>query len=144
MNRTRIRALVGATIVVGLLAGSAVLVPAAFAAAPTLTTTFSPSSAGAGSATTFTLTASSNQGTLQSLSLTSSSGVYVKDASASDGTAQVSGNQTINVTGLKISGSAMLTLTITAFPQCTPETTASWNLTAVQKGGAAYAPQGFS
>jgi hypothetical protein len=114
----------------------------ASAAAPTLTTTFSPTSASAGASTIFNLTASSDQGTLVSLSLAASPGTYVAGASSSSGNAQVSGNQTVNVTGLKISGSAVVSISVNAYPSCMPGSY-PWILTAVQKGGTAYEPQTF-
>lgn len=113
------------------------------AAPPTLTTTFSPASAGAGASTIFNLTASSDQGTLVSLSLAASPGTYVASASSSSGNAQVSGNQTVNVTGLKISGSAVVSISVNAYPSCMPGSY-PWILTAVQKGGTAYVPQSFT
>jgi len=113
------------------------------AAPPTLTTTFSPASAGAGASTIFNLTASSDQGTLVSLSLAASPGTYVASASPSSGNAQVSGNQTVNVTGLKVSGSTVVSISVNAYPSCMPGSY-PWNLTAVQKGGTAYVPQSFT
>jgi hypothetical protein len=120
-----------------------IAVPAS-AAAPTLTASLTPGTAGAGSPTQFALNVSSDQGTLQSLTLGAPNGFYVGSASSTSGNASVSGNQTVNVTGLKISGSAVLTVTIAAWPECTPTPANTWNLTAIQKGGTAYVPQSFS
>jgi hypothetical protein len=113
------------------------------AVTPTLTTTFSPAFAEAGAAAVFNLTASSDQGTLVSLSLAAEPGTYVASASSSSGTAQVSGNQTVNVTGLKVSGSAVVSISVNAYPSCMPGSY-PWILTAVQKGGTAYVPQSFT
>jgi hypothetical protein len=121
------------------------LVPAN-AVTPTLTASFTPSSAGAGAATPFVLSVSSNQGTLGSLSLQAPDGFYVDSATASSGTASVTpDHRTVSVNGLRISGSAVLAVSIAAFPRCTPGSPNTWNLSASQRnGGSNYVPQTFS
>ena len=126
-----------------------VAIPAS-AATPTLTASFSPPNAGPGAATPFGLSVSSNQGQLGSLALQAPAGFFVGSASSSSGNASVYTNpttliQTVNVSALRISGSEVLTVTINAWPACTPGSY-QWNLTANQRGagGTAYAPQNFT
>jgi hypothetical protein len=117
-----------------------IAVPAS-AATPTLTASLTPPEANAGAQTTFALSVSSNQGTLQSLILVAPDGFYV--GSATPGSVGAD-HRTITVSGLKISGSAVLNVQITAWPACTPDQPSTWNLTAKQKGGTDYAPLSFS
>jgi hypothetical protein len=118
------------------------VVPAS-AASPTLTASLTPTSTAPGARTEFTLSVSSNQGTLQTLTLVAPDGFYV--GSATPGSVGAD-NRTITLTGLKISGSAVLNVAIEAWAACTPTPPASytWNLTAFQKGGTAYVPQSFT
>jgi hypothetical protein len=134
------------------------LVAPANAAAPTLTASLSANGvingpANAGADTPFSLSVSSNQGTLQSLRLAAPDGFFVDLTSvalSAGSLASTSTTSRIDVSGLKISGSAVLTVSFDAYPACTPRTyepppsTNGWNLTAFQKGGTAYAPQSFS
>lgn len=131
------------------------IVAPASAATPTLTASLSANGvvngpAQAGTQTSFALNVSSNQGTLQRLTLVAPNGFFVEGASSSVSTATttvLSDNRTITVTGLKISGTAAVTVTIDTYPACTPTDVPSpsytWGLTAVQKGGTNYAPQSF-
>ena len=112
----------------------------ASAATPTMTASLTPGSANAGAQTAYSLTVKSNQGSLRSLSLAAPAGFYVESATSSSGNPQVAGNQTVNVTGLNISGSNTVMVTITAFPKCTPGSPNTWTLNAAQNGGTAYVP----
>jgi hypothetical protein len=124
----------------------------ASAATPTMTaslTTPNPANgANAGAQTTFTLTVKSNQGSLRSLTLAAPTGFFVGSATSTSGNPNVSGNQTVSVTGLNISGSNTVTVTITAWPQCTPDSPNTppntWTLNASQNGGTTYVPVTFS
>jgi hypothetical protein len=120
-----------------------VAIPAS-AATPTMTASLSPGSAFAGAPTPFALSVSSDQGTLQSLTLVAPDGFYV--GSATPGSVGTD-HRTITVSGLKISGSAVLNVQISAWPACTPNLPNlpyTWNLTARQKGGTEYAALSFS
>ena len=101
-------------------------------------------SANAGAQTTYTLKVKSNQGSLRSLSLAAPAGFYVGSATSSSGNPQAAGNQTVNVTGLNISGSNTVTVSIAAFPKCTPGSPNTWTLNAAQNGGTTYVPVPFS
>ena len=116
----------------------------ASAATPTMTATLTPGSANAGAQTAYSLTVKSNQGSLRSLSLAAPAGFYVGSATSSSGNTQVAGNQTVNVTGLNISGSNTVTVSIAAFPKCTPGSPNTWTLNAAQNGGTTYVPVTFS
>ena len=56
----------------------------------------------------------------------------------------MAGNQTVNVTGVNISGNTTVTVTITAYPQCTPGSGNTWNLTATGTGTNVFVPVTFS
>jgi hypothetical protein len=116
----------------------------ASAATPTMTASLTPGSANAGAQTAYSLTVKSNQGSLRSLSLAAPAGFYVGSATSSSGNPQVVGNQTVNVTGLNISGSNTVTVSIAAFPNCTPGSPNTWTLNAAQNGGTTYVPVTFS
>jgi hypothetical protein len=116
----------------------------ASAATPTMTASLTPGSANAGAQTAYSLTVKSNQGSLRSLSLAAPAGFYVGSATSSSGNPQVAGNQTVNVTGLNISGSNTVTVSIAAFPKCTPGSPNTWTLNAAQNGGTTYVPVTFS
>jgi hypothetical protein len=126
-----------------------VAIPAS-AATPTLTASLTPSTIGAGAGPpapgqpTFVLTVSSDQGVLNRLSLQAPGGFFVGDVTSSSGNPSASGNQ-ITVTGLKVSGSEVLTVSVDAWAACTPSGPPSytWGLTAFQKGGTAYADRSF-
>jgi hypothetical protein len=119
----------------------------ASAATPTLTASLTNPTIGAGAGASFVLSVSSNQGTLGSLALQAPSGFFVGSASSSSGNASVSvDHQFVNVTGLRISGSAVLTVSVSAWAACTtPGSSYAWNLTASQRGGqgTAYTPVRF-
>jgi hypothetical protein len=108
------------------------------ASAATLTAGLTPDSANAGAQTTFTLTVSPSQGSLRSLSLTSPDGYFVGSATSSRGNTTVSGNQTVNVTGNL--GGQTVTVTITAWPKCTPGLDNAWTLSAVGSGSTTFDP----
>jgi hypothetical protein len=130
---------------IALSAALTVLVAApASAVTPTMTASLTPDSANAGARTTFTLTVRSNQGSLRSLSLGAPAGFFVGSATSTSGNPNVSGNQTVNVTGLSISGANTVTVTITAWPKCTPGSPNTWTLNAAQNGGTTYVPVTFS
>jgi hypothetical protein len=126
----------------------------ASAAAPTLTASLSAKgiingSANAGAQTPFSLSVSSNQGSLQTLTLAAPPGFFVDLSTVVLSAGSLSGTSTsskIVVGGLKISGSAVLTVSFDAYPACTPSAVQpyTWNLTAAQKGGTAYTPLNFS
>jgi len=120
------------------------VVAPANAATPTMTASLTPGSANAGAQTAYSLTVKSNQGSLRSLSLAAPAGFYVASATSSSGNPQVVGNQTVNVTGLNISGSNTVTVSISAFPKCTPGSPNTWTLSAAQNGGTTYVPVTFS
>ena len=114
------------------------VVAPANAADPTMTATLKADGvvngpANAGKQTTFSLEVKSNQGQLRNLSLGAPPGFYVESASSNRGNASVAANQTVNVTGVNISGNTTVTVTITAYPQCTPGSGNTWNLTASGK-----------
>jgi hypothetical protein len=114
------------------LALTVLVVPPASAA--TLSASLTPSSANAGAQTTFTLTVTSQ---VRSLSLAAPSGFFVGSATSSRGNANVSGNQTVSVTG--INGSQPVIVTITAWPNCTPGS-ATWTLNATGNPSTTYDP----
>ena len=117
----------------------------ASAATPTMTASLTPDSANAGAQTAYSLTVKSNQGSLRSLSLAAPAGFYVSSATSSSGNPQVAtGNQAVTVSGLNISGSNTVVVSITAFPKCTPGSPNTWTLNAAQNGGTAYVPVNFS
>jgi hypothetical protein len=108
------------------------------ASAATLTASLTPDSANAGAQTTFTLTVSPSQGSLRSLTLTAPDGFFVGSATSTRGNATVSGNQTVNVTGAL--GGQTVTVTITAWPKCTPGSANAWTLSAVGSGSTTFDP----
>jgi hypothetical protein len=108
------------------------------ASAATLTASLTPGSANAGAQTTFTLTVSPSQGSLRSLSLAAPAGFFVGSATSTRGNPNVSGNQTVNVTGL--SGGQTVTVTITAWPKCTLGLANAWTLSAVGSGSTTFDP----
>jgi hypothetical protein len=108
------------------------------ASAATLTASLTPGSANAGAQTTFTLAVTPSQGSLRSLSLTAPDGFFVGSATSTRGNPNVSGNQTVNVTGL--SGGQTVTVTITAWPKCTPGLANAWTLSAVGSGSTTFDP----
>ena len=111
------------------------------ASAATLTAGLTPGSANAGAQTNFTLTVSPSQGSLRSLTLTAPDGFFVGSATSTRGNPTVSGNQTVNVTGAL--GGQTVTVTITAWPKCTPDTQGSastWTLSAVGSGSTTFDP----
>jgi hypothetical protein len=124
----------------------------ASAAAPTLTASLSANgiingSANAGAQTPFSLSVSSNQGSLQTLTLAAPPGFFVDLSTVVLSAGSLSGTSTsskIVVGGLKISGSAVLTVSFDAYPACDPGPSYPWSLTAVQKGGTAYTPLSFT
>jgi len=143
-SRTRAAALwvLGLTFVLTVLP----VVPAS-AEGPTLTASLTPESANAGAETTFTLTVSPDSGELVSISLASPSSFFVGDANSSSGDASVDDHETVNVTGLNIGTENSLTVTITAWPTCTPGSPNTWTLDGVQSGegeGTPFEQQTFS
>lgn len=112
------------------------------ASAATLTAGLTPGSANAGAQTTFTLTVTPSQGSLRSLSLTAPDGFFVGSATSTRGNPTVSGNQTVNVTGNL--GGQTVTVRITAWPKCTPDTpetpASTWALSAVGSGSTTFDP----
>src|SRR2546422_1408786 len=133
MKRTRIRALVGATIVVGLLAGSAVLMPAAFAATPTFNATFAPAATPkGGDEATYMMNVSSNNGSISTVTVTAPTGFSIVT-----GTTRL---PSVTFTGLSISGSAVQTLSFHARAACTPGSSYQWTVNAAQKNGTQYVP----
>ena len=114
------------------LALTVLVVPPASAA--TLSASLTPSSANAGAQTPFTLTVTSQ---VRSLSLAAPPGFFVGSATSSRGNANVSGNQTVSVTG--INGSQPVIVTITAWPNCTPGS-ATWTLNATGNPSTTYDP----
>lgn len=108
------------------------------ASAATLTASLTPDSANAGAQTTFTLTVTPSQGSLRSLTLTAPDGFFVGSATSTRGNPTVSGNQTVNVTGAL--GGQTVTVTITAWPKCTPESDNPWTLSAVGSGSTTFDP----
>jgi hypothetical protein len=124
----------------------------ASAAAPTLTASLSANgiidgSANAGAQTPFSLSVSSNQGSLQTLTLAAPPGFFVDLSTVVLSAGNLSGTSTsskIVVGGLKISGSAVLTVSFDAYPACDPDPSYQWNLTAAQKGGTAYTALSFT
>jgi hypothetical protein len=108
------------------------------ASAATLTAGLTPGSANAGAQTNFTLTVSPSQGSLRSLTLTAPDGFFVGSATSTRGNPTVSGNQTVNVTGAL--GSQTVTVTITAWPKCTPGLANAWTLSAVGSGSTTFDP----
>jgi len=132
-----------ASLVLGLSLALTVLVVApANAADPTLTASLTPTSANAGAKTPSTLKVSSNQGTLQTLTLNAPSNFNVDLTSVVLSSGTLSGTSTptkIVIGGLKIAGSDELSVSFDAYPACTSNTY-TWTLTGIQKGGAAYAP----
>jgi hypothetical protein len=123
-----------------------IVVPAN-AATPTLTASLTPDSAKAGAQTPFALNVSSDQGSLQTLTLEAPSNFNVDLTSVVLSSGTLSGSSTptkIVVGGLKISGSAVLSASFDAYPACTPNPSYTWTLSGIQKGGTAYAQQTFS
>jgi hypothetical protein len=129
------------------------LVAPADAATPTLTASLTPDSAKAGAQTPFTLSVSSDQGTLQSLTLDAPSGFFVDVSTiqlSANGNASSSTSSQIVIGGLKISGSTVLTVSFDAYPACTPSQPQpsppqyTWTLNGIQKGSTPYAEQTFS
>jgi hypothetical protein len=108
------------------------------ASAATLTAGLTPGSANAGAQTTFTLTVTPSQGSLRSLSLAAPDGFFVGSATSTRGNSTVSGNQTVNVTGAL--GGQTVTVTITAWPKCTPGLDNAWTLSAVGSGSTTFDP----
>jgi hypothetical protein len=108
------------------------------ASAATLTAGLTPGSANAGAQTNFTLTVSPSQGSLRSLTLTAPDGFFVGSATSTRGNPTVSGNQTVNVTGAL--GGQTVTVTITAWPKCTPGLANAWTLSAVGSGSTTFDP----
>jgi hypothetical protein len=123
------------------------IVAPASAATPTLTASLTPDSANAGAQTPFALNVSSDQGSLQTLTLEAPSNFNVDLASVVLSSGTLSGSSTptmIVVGGLKISGSAVLSVSFDGYPACTPNPSYTWTLSGIQKGGTAYASQTFS
>jgi hypothetical protein len=108
------------------------------ASAATLTAGLTPRTANAGARTTFTLTVTPSQGSLRSLSLTAPDGFFVGSATSTRGNPTVSGNRTVDVTGNL--GGQTVTVTITAWPKCTPELDNAWTLSAVGSGSTTFDP----
>jgi hypothetical protein len=102
--------------------------------AATLSASLTPGSANAGAQTTFTLTVTSQ---VRTLSLAPPPGFFVGSATSSRGNANVSGNQTVTVTG--VNGGQAVIVTITAWPKCTPGS-ATWTLNATGNGSTTYDP----
>jgi len=105
------------------------------ASAATISASLTPGSANAGAQTPFTLTVTSQ---VRSLSLAAPDGFFVGSATSSKGNANVSGNQTVNVTG--INGGQAVIVTITAWPKCTPGSPNNWTLNATGNGSTTYDP----
>jgi hypothetical protein len=125
--------------------GIALVPTGASAAAPTLSASLAPGSVSAGSTTGFSLTVSSNQGQLSTLTLGTSNN-FIVDADSvvpSSGTPAGSSASQVSVSGLKISGSSVLTVSFDAAARCTPGSY-GWTLTATQKTGTSYVPVTFS
>jgi hypothetical protein len=140
----RARSLRAAVTAALVLFGIALVPTGASAAAPTLSASLAPGSVSAGSTTGFSLRVSSNQGQLSSLTLGTSS--FIVDAASvvpSSGTSSGSSASQISVSGLKISGSSVLTVSFDAAARCTPGSY-GWTLTASQKTGTPYVPVTFS
>jgi hypothetical protein len=125
------------------LAITVLFIAPANAADPTMTANLTPDTANAGAQTPFTLTVKSNQGQLRNLTLAAPTGFYVANASSNRGNATVSGNTTVNVSGVNISGQTQAIVTITAYPNCTTPGTGTWNLSA-SGNGTTYVPLTFS
>lgn len=143
-RRTRTRR--AASLILGFsLALTALAVAPANAATPTLTASLTPDSANPGKQTPSLLTVSSDQGSLQTLTLDAPSNFNVDLESVVLSTGTLSGLSTptkIVVGGLKISGSGVLSVSFDAYPACTAGTY-SWTLNGTQKGGTDYAEQNF-
>jgi hypothetical protein len=112
------------------------------ASADTLSATLTPGSANAGAETTFQLTVTSQ---VRSLSLAAPAAFFVGSATSSRGSVTVSGNQ---IRVARINGSQPVTVTITAWPNCTPSTPETppntWTLNATGTGSTTYDPKDFS
>ena len=108
--------------------------------AATMNASLTPDTATAGASTPFNLTVQASGGQLRSLSLAAPAGFYVASASSNRGNATVSGNATVNVSGVNISGSQTVTVTITAFPKCTTGLTGNtWTLSGTGNGSTTFA-----
>jgi hypothetical protein len=133
-----------ATFLVGLGLVMVGMVPAS-AATPTLTADLKPGSANPGKQTPFVLTVSSDQGSLQTLTLDAPSNFNVDLESVVLSSGTLSGSSTptkIVVGGIKISGSDVLSASFDGYPACTADTY-TWTLNGTQKGGTGYAEQNF-
>lgn len=147
--RTHARTYRAAWVIAISFALTVLVVAPANAADPTMTATLKADGvvngpANAGKQTTFSLEVKSNQGQLRNLSLGAPPGFYVESASSNRGNASVAANQTVNVTGVNISGNTTVTVTIIAYPQCTPGSGNTWNLTASGNGTTVFVPVTFS
>jgi hypothetical protein len=106
-------------------------VPAS-AAAPTFAAAFSPAiSSNGGASANYSLSVSSNQGTISTVTVTAPTGFSIVIGSQKE--------SQITFTGLKISGSTVQTLQFTAWAACTAGSY-SWTVDATQKDGTQYVP----
>jgi hypothetical protein len=108
-----------------------ITVAPASAAAPTFAAAFSPAvSSNGGASANYSLSVSSNQGTISTVTVTAPTGFSIVTHS---GLASQ-----ITFTGLRISGSTVQTLGFTAWAACTAGSY-SWTVDATQKDGTQYA-----
>jgi hypothetical protein len=106
-------------------------VPAS-AADPTFQAVFSPAaSSNGGASANYSLSVSSNQGTIKTVTVTAPNGFSIQNGNAKE--------PQITFTGLSISGSTVVTLAFTAWAACTAGPY-DWTVDATQKNGTNYAP----
>src|SRR5205823_8991156 len=138
MKHRRFRT-IRATVVLMVLAGVAILIaPAASAAAPTATATLAGSVGSGGTNGTFTFSITPSSRTLERFTLSAPAGWLIKsvDSSSAGGLPSHTDNS-ITVTGLSVSGSAVETITFTA-TACVAGSS-SWTYTATDSQGRDYA-----